>query len=89
MDLDAAIGEAAAQMGKNLPAGTKVALVSVASSSAQFSEYVTIRAGELVEELAGTALRNVQNLQDPVDSIGDKTFVSSVVLGFMIPAARG
>jgi hypothetical protein len=43
MDLDAAIKEAAAQMGKNLPGGTKVALVSVASSSAQFSEYVISR----------------------------------------------
>jgi hypothetical protein len=40
MDLDAAIREAAAQMGQNLPKGTEVALVSVASSSAQFSEYV-------------------------------------------------
>jgi hypothetical protein len=43
MDLDAAIREAAAQMGKNLPGGTLVALVSVASSSAQFSEYVISR----------------------------------------------
>jgi hypothetical protein len=43
MDLDAAIREAAARMGKNLPGGTKVALVSVASSSAQFSEYVISR----------------------------------------------
>jgi hypothetical protein len=43
MDLDAAIREAAAQMGENLPGGTKAALVSVASSSAQFSEYVISR----------------------------------------------
>ncbi|MDR1248654.1 MAG: penicillin-binding protein activator LpoB [Treponema sp.] len=40
MDLDAAIRGAAAQMGENLPGGMKVALVSVASSSAQLSEYV-------------------------------------------------
>jgi hypothetical protein len=43
MDLDAAIREAAAQMGENLPGGTKVALVSVASSSARLSEYVISR----------------------------------------------
>jgi hypothetical protein len=43
MDLDAAIREAAAQMGENLPGGTKVALVSVASSSAQLSEYIISR----------------------------------------------
>jgi hypothetical protein len=43
MDLDKAIGKAAAQMEENLPAGTKIALVSVASSSAQFSEYVISR----------------------------------------------
>jgi hypothetical protein len=43
MDLDSAIREAAAQMGENLPGGTKVALVSVASSSAQLSEYVISR----------------------------------------------
>jgi hypothetical protein len=43
MNLDAAIREAAAQMGRNLPEGTEVALVSVASSSAQFSEYVISR----------------------------------------------
>jgi hypothetical protein len=43
MDLDVAIREAAAQMGENLPGGTKIALVSVASSSAQFSEYVISR----------------------------------------------
>jgi hypothetical protein len=43
MDLDAAILEAAAQMGENLPANTEVALVSVASTSAQFSEYVISR----------------------------------------------
>jgi hypothetical protein len=43
MDLDAAIREAAVQMGENLPGGTKVALVSVASSSAQLSEYVISR----------------------------------------------
>jgi hypothetical protein len=43
MDLDAAIREAAAQMEENIPGGTKVALVSVASSSVQFSEYVIAR----------------------------------------------
>jgi hypothetical protein len=43
MDLDSAIREAATQMGENLPGGTKVALVSVASSSAQLSEYVISR----------------------------------------------
>jgi hypothetical protein len=43
MDLDGAIREASAQMGENLPGGTKVALVSVASSSAQLSEYVISR----------------------------------------------
>jgi hypothetical protein len=43
MDLDAAIRDAAAQMGENLPGGTKVALISVSSSSAQFSEYVISR----------------------------------------------
>jgi hypothetical protein len=43
MDLDTAIKEAAAQMGENLPGGTKVALVSGASSSAQLSEYVISR----------------------------------------------
>jgi hypothetical protein len=43
MDLDAAIREASAQMGENLPGGTKVALISVASSSAQLSEYVISR----------------------------------------------
>jgi hypothetical protein len=43
VDLDAAIKEADSQMGKNLPGGTKVAFVSVASSSAQFSEYVISR----------------------------------------------
>ena len=43
IDLDAAIREAAAQMGENLPGGTQVALVSVASSSAQLSEYVISR----------------------------------------------
>ncbi|GHT80490.1 hypothetical protein FACS189467_2750 [Bacteroidia bacterium] len=43
MDLDAAIKEAAVQMGENLPAKTEVALVSVASSSTQFSEYVISR----------------------------------------------
>jgi hypothetical protein len=43
MDLDAAIKEAAAQMGRNLPAKTEVALVSVASSSKQLSEYVISR----------------------------------------------
>jgi hypothetical protein len=40
MDLDAAIRDAAAQMGKRLPGGTKVAMVSMASSSAQLSEYI-------------------------------------------------
>jgi hypothetical protein len=43
MDLDAAIKEAATQMGDNLPRGTKVALISVASSSAQLSDYVISR----------------------------------------------
>jgi hypothetical protein len=43
MDLDAAIREAATQMEENLPGMTEVALVSVASSSAQFSEYVISR----------------------------------------------
>jgi hypothetical protein len=43
IDLDAAIREAAVQMGDNLPGGTKVALVSMASSSAQLSEYVINR----------------------------------------------
>jgi hypothetical protein len=43
MDMDSAIREAAAQMGENIPGGTKVALVSVASSSAQLSEYVISR----------------------------------------------
>jgi hypothetical protein len=43
MDLDVAIKVAATQMEENLPGGTKVALVSVASSSAQFSEYVISR----------------------------------------------
>jgi hypothetical protein len=43
MDLDAAIRASAAQMGENLPGGTMIALVSVASSSAQLSEYVISR----------------------------------------------
>jgi hypothetical protein len=43
MDLDAAIKEAAAQMEENLPQGTKAALISLASSSAQLSEYVLNR----------------------------------------------
>jgi hypothetical protein len=43
MDLDAAIREAAAMMGENLPGETKIALVSVASSSARLSEYVISR----------------------------------------------
>jgi hypothetical protein len=43
IDLDAAIREAAAQMEANLPAQTKVALVSFASTSAQLSEYVISR----------------------------------------------
>ncbi|GHV72272.1 hypothetical protein AGMMS49928_28740 [Spirochaetia bacterium] len=41
--LDTAIQEAAVQMETNLPGQTKVALVSVASSSAQLSEYVISR----------------------------------------------
>jgi hypothetical protein len=40
MDLDAAIKGAAAQMEANLPRGMELALVSVASSSAQLSEYI-------------------------------------------------
>jgi hypothetical protein len=40
MDLDAAVKEAAARMETRLPGGTKMALISVASSSAQLSEYV-------------------------------------------------
>jgi hypothetical protein len=43
MNLDAAIKEAAAQMGENIPGGTQIALVNVASSSAQLSEYVISR----------------------------------------------
>jgi hypothetical protein len=43
IDLDTAIKEAAVRMEGRLPGGTKVALVSVASSSAQFSEYVISR----------------------------------------------
>jgi hypothetical protein len=43
MDLDAAIREAAAQMEENLPQETKAALISLASSSTQFSEYVLNR----------------------------------------------
>jgi hypothetical protein len=43
MDLDAAIREAAGQMGTRLPGGTKIALISLASSSTQFSEYVISR----------------------------------------------
>jgi hypothetical protein len=43
IDLDAAIREAAAQTGENLPGGMQVALVSVASSSAQLSEYIISR----------------------------------------------
>ncbi|MHB9293263.1 hypothetical protein Holit_02384 [Hollandina sp. SP2] len=43
MDLDAAIREAAVQTGENLPGGTQVALVSVASSSVQLSEYIISR----------------------------------------------
>ncbi|MDR1898805.1 MAG: hypothetical protein LBQ55_02235 [Treponema sp.] len=43
MDLDTAVREAAGQMEANLPGQTKVALVSVASSSAQLSEYVISR----------------------------------------------
>jgi hypothetical protein len=50
MELDAAIREAAEQMGKNLPKGMEVALVSVASSSAQLSEYVI---GRLEAALVG------------------------------------
>ncbi|AEF82597.1 CsgG/HfaB family protein [Leadbettera azotonutricia] len=41
--LDAAIQEAAVKMQNNLPAGTKVALVSFASTSPQLSEYVISR----------------------------------------------
>jgi hypothetical protein len=43
IDLDAAIREASSQMGERLPGGTKIALVSVASSSEQLSEYVISR----------------------------------------------
>ncbi|MDR1894090.1 MAG: hypothetical protein LBQ61_05265 [Spirochaetales bacterium] len=43
IDLDAAIKEAAAQMEANLPRQTKIALVSVASSSVQLSEYIINR----------------------------------------------
>jgi hypothetical protein len=49
-NLDAAIKEAAVQMEKNLPKGMEVALVSVASSSAQLSEYVI---GRLEAALVG------------------------------------
>jgi hypothetical protein len=41
--LDTAIKNAAVQMEENISGGTKVALVSIASSSAQFSEYVLSR----------------------------------------------
>jgi hypothetical protein len=50
MDLDAAIREAASQMEENIPAGTTVALVSVASSSAQLSDYIL---GRLEAALVG------------------------------------
>jgi hypothetical protein len=43
IDLDAAIREAAAQMGEHLPEGTKIALVSMASYSEQLSEYIISR----------------------------------------------
>jgi hypothetical protein len=43
LSLDEAIQEAAAQMDMRLPATTKVALVSVGSSSAQLSEYIINR----------------------------------------------
>jgi hypothetical protein len=43
MDLDAAIKAAALKMGANLPAKTEVALVSLASTSAQLSEYIISR----------------------------------------------
>jgi len=43
IDLDAAIKEAAGQMEAKIPSKTMIALVSVASSSAQFSEYVISR----------------------------------------------
>jgi hypothetical protein len=43
LSLDAAIQEAARRMDMRLPANTKVALVSVASSSAQLSEYILTR----------------------------------------------
>ncbi|MDR0585028.1 MAG: hypothetical protein LBG57_11890 [Treponema sp.] len=50
INLDAAIREAAARMGENLPKGTEVALVSVASSSVQLSEYII---GRLEAALVG------------------------------------
>jgi hypothetical protein len=50
MDLDAAIKEAAGEMEGNLPGGTKVALISLASSSTQLSEYVI---GRLEAALVG------------------------------------
>jgi hypothetical protein len=43
VDLDTAVRQAAAQMNAKLPAGTTVALVSVASPSAAFSEQVLLR----------------------------------------------
>jgi hypothetical protein len=43
MDLDTAVKEVAVEMDARLPVGTKVALVSVASPSAAFSEQVIIR----------------------------------------------
>jgi hypothetical protein len=43
MDLDAAIKAAALKMGTNLPAKIEVALVSLASTSAQLSEYILSR----------------------------------------------
>jgi hypothetical protein len=43
MDLDTAVRRAAAQMEVKLPGQTKVALVSLASSSAQLSEYIISR----------------------------------------------
>jgi hypothetical protein len=43
IDLDTAIKEAALQMDERLPGGTEVALVSLASSSLQLSEYIINR----------------------------------------------
>ncbi|AEF82930.1 lipoprotein [Leadbettera azotonutricia] len=43
IDLDAAIKEAAVRMDTRIPVGTKVALVSIASSPASLSEYIISR----------------------------------------------